>query len=63
MLVIVTGFSNTQVCKILNNSTYDPSRLFWYDHQAWAQGANPQHVSVSLHGHFLSCQKIIWYLM
>lgn len=39
MLIIVTGFSNTRVCKILNNSTYGPSRLFWYDHQAWAQGA------------------------
>jgi len=42
MLIIVTGFSNIRVCKILNNSTYGPSRLFWYDHLAWVQGAKLQ---------------------
>jgi uncharacterized membrane protein YbaN (DUF454 family) len=42
MLIIVTRFSNTRVRIILNNSTYGRSRLFWYDHQAWAQDTKIQ---------------------
>jgi hypothetical protein len=60
MRIIVTGFSNIWVRKMLNNSTHGPSGLFWYDHQAWAQDAK---FRTCFNVYFLSCHKIIWYLI